>query len=97
MKFGVYLALVGAASATQIRRELLMTDKSDPVPRSSAEAQSQSLVQHGHSDDDDSDDDHKAVLAAPAAAAPKKDETGVPELTYRKSYDHELYSGDQLK
>ena len=92
MKFGVYLALVGAISATKITRETGMTDKAEPVPRSSQEAQS--LVQHGHGDEPDSSDEEKEEHHEAAAAIKPKDETHVPELTFRKSYDHENYGGD---
>jgi hypothetical protein len=60
MKFGAYLALVGAISATQIRKGTGMDDTNAPVARSSAEASGQSLVQHG-----DSSDDEKPAAPAP--------------------------------
>jgi hypothetical protein len=40
MKYGAYLALIGAVSATQIKKGTGMTDISEPVARSSADLQS---------------------------------------------------------
>jgi len=44
MKFGVYLALVGAITATKITKGTGMDDGDVPVARSSAEVKGQSLV-----------------------------------------------------
>jgi hypothetical protein len=91
MKFGVYLALVGAITATQIKHGTGMDDGSnEPVARSSAEASGQSLVQHG-----DSSDEEK-----PEAPKPVKElgnETHQPELSYHRSYDHENFNGGELR
>jgi FKBP-type peptidyl-prolyl cis-trans isomerase len=89
MKFGTYLALVGAVTATQIRKGTGMTDIAEPVARSSAEASTkgQSLVQHG-----DSSDDEK-----PAPVKELKHETHQPELSYFKSYDHDMFQGAELR
>ena len=89
MKFGAYLALVGAVSATQIRKGTGMTDINEPPARSSAEASkgSQSLAQHG-----DSSDDEK-----PKPVAELKNETHQPELSYFRSYDHDMFQGSELR
>ena len=92
MKFGAYLALVGAVSATQIRHGTGMSDGDEPVARSSADAGGQSLVQAGHGDSSDEEKE-----AAPVVVKELKNETFQPELSFHKTYDHDMAQGSELR
>ena len=92
MKFGAYLALVGAVSATQIRHGTGMSDNDEPVARSSADAHGQSLVQAGHGDSSDEEKE-----AAPVEVKELKNETNQPELSFHKTYDHDMAQGSELR
>jgi len=59
MKFGTYLALVGAVTATKIMKGTGMDDTNQPVARSSAELHP-SLAQAKHGDSSDDDEEKKA-------------------------------------
>ena len=112
MKFGTYLALIGAASATKIIKEAF-TDKATEVARSSAEFKQQNLSQskakHGDSSDEEKEEDHHEEKKEDhheeeedhhdedKPKAPAPNETHQPELTYYKSYDHDNYSGATLR
>lgn len=104
MKFGTYLALIGAAGATKIIKEAF-TDKAGEVARSSAEFKkqilSQSKAKHGDSSDEEKEEEHHGEEGDHSDDEKKKEpapnETHQPELTYHRSYDHENFSGATLR
>lgn len=76
-----------------------MEDTNEPVARSSADVKgSQSLVQAtaGHGDSDE-EEEKPVDPVAERKVRELGDQTLQPELSYSRTYDHDMYQGSELK